>query len=247
MKKLVILYFLFPIFAFSQNYHSPLNLPNYDLKTVHFGFLLGINNLDFKITKNPDVDESLFVLKSQDQKGFNMGVISNFRLNRNLDFRITPTLSLAERKIMYVIEENNVPIEEKKSIESTFIEMPLSLKFKSERYNNGRVYMLTGLKYSLDLASLRNINDEGLELVKIKENDISYEIGLGIDFKSLLGKLLGDILNFFKILAIATSSGNDESNLSSFCKINSIFFLLKKNPAPEAIVSPSITSSTTPL
>ena len=111
-----------------------------------------------------------------------MGVISNFRLNRNLDFRITPTLSLAERKIMYVIEENNVPIEEKKSIESTFIEMPLSLKFKSERYNNGRVYMLTGLKYSLDLASLRNINDEGLELVKIKENDISYEIGLGIDF-----------------------------------------------------------------
>ncbi|MGC6429331.1 MAG: porin family protein [Flavobacteriales bacterium] len=182
MKKLVILYFLFPIFAFSQNYHSPLNLPNYDLKTVHFGFLLGINNLDFKITKNPDVDESLFVLKSQDQKGFNMGVISNFRLNRNLDFRITPTLSLAERKIMYVIEENNVPIEEKKSIESTFIEMPLSLKFKSERYNNGRVYMLTGLKYSLDLASLRNINDEGLELVKIKENDISYEIGLGLDF-----------------------------------------------------------------
>jgi hypothetical protein len=41
---------------------------------------------------------------------------------------------------------------------------------------------MTGLKYSLDLASQRNIDDEGLEIVKIKKDDFLYEIGIGLDF-----------------------------------------------------------------
>ena len=43
-----------------------------------------------------------------------------------------------------------------------------SIKYKS-KYNNGRAYIMTGLKYSLDLASQRNIDDEGLEIVKLKK------------------------------------------------------------------------------
>ena len=111
-----------------------------------------------------------------------MGIISNFRLGRNLDFRIIPTLSLAERRIFYSLNDNTVTTNENKKIESTFIELPLNLKYKSSRYNNGRAYVVTGLKYSLDLASQRKIDDEGQEIVKIKQHDISYEIGLGLDF-----------------------------------------------------------------
>ena len=63
---------------------------------------------------------------------------------------------------------------ENKKIESTFIEFPISIKYKSSRYNNGRAYIITGFKYSLDLASQRNIDDEGLEIVKIKKDDFLY-------------------------------------------------------------------------
>lgn len=212
MKKFLLLCICLSSFVvYSQNY-SPLNLPNYDLKAVHFGFLLGINNLDFKIKQNPNKDESIFVLRSQDQKGFNMGVVTNFRLNRNLDLRLTPTLSLAERKIMYQIEENNVINEEKKTIESTFIEMPVNFKYKSERYHNSRVYILSGLKYSLDLASLRKINDEGLELVKLKQNDLSYEIGLGIDFYLEFFKFSTEIKGTFGLLNLLNKDDSIYSN-----------------------------------
>ena len=34
----------------------------------------------------------------------------------------------------------------------------------------------------MDLASQRNIDDEGLEIVKIKKDDFLCEIGLGLDF-----------------------------------------------------------------
>tara|TARA_Y100000813_G_C24158336_1_gene350865 strand:- start:1032 stop:1727 length:696 start_codon:yes stop_codon:yes gene_type:complete len=184
MKKIhkIVLLLLISQNLLAQRYNVPLNLPNYDNKPVHFGFLVGLNTLDFKLTSISDIEDELFVIQSQNQKGFNLGVVSNFRLANSLDFRFIPTLSLAERKIFYTINENNILINENKKIESTFIEFPLSLKYKSSRYNNGKAYIITGLKYSIDLASQGNIDDDGLEVVKIKQNDFLYEIGLGLDF-----------------------------------------------------------------
>ncbi|MBL6663649.1 MAG: PorT family protein [Flavobacteriales bacterium] len=184
MKKIykIALILLLSQNLFAQRYNVPLNLPNYDNKPMHFGFLIGLNTLDFKLTPVSNVEDELFVIQSQNQKGFNLGVVSNMRLGNNLDFRFIPTLSLAERRIFYTLNDNTVLTNENKKIESTFIEFPISIKYKSLRYNNGRAYIMTGLKYSLDLASQRNIDDEGLEIVKIKKDDFLYEIGLGLDF-----------------------------------------------------------------
>lgn len=184
MKKIykVALIFLLSQNLYAQRYNVPLNLPNYDNKPIHFGFLIGLNTLDFKLTPVANIEDELFVIQSQNQKGFNLGVVSNMRLGNNLDFRFIPTLSLAERRILYTLNDNTVLTNENKKIESTFIEFPISIKYKSSRYNNGRAYIMTGMKYSLDLASQRNIDDEGLEIVKIKKDDFLYEIGLGLDF-----------------------------------------------------------------
>ena len=118
----------------------------------------------------------------KNQKGFNLGIVSNFRLGRNTDLRFLPTLSFAERDIIYTIEVEGELEEIKKDIESTFIEFPINFKYKSNRYNNGRAYLLTGAKLNIDLASQRNIDDEGQELIKLKKTDLMYEIGIGIDF-----------------------------------------------------------------
>ena len=69
-----------------------------------------------------------------------------------------------------------------KRIESTLIDFPISLKYKSERYNNFRTYVMCGIKYSLDIASQSEIDDEGQELVKLNNHDLMLEGGFGIDF-----------------------------------------------------------------
>ena len=137
MKKIykVAIILLLSQNLFAQRYNVPLNLPNYDNKPIHFGFLIGLNTLDFKLTPVSNIEDELFVIQSQSQKGFNLGVVSNMRLGNNLDFRFIPTLSLAERRIFYSIIDNSVLIEEDKKIESTFIEFPISLKYKSLRYS----------------------------------------------------------------------------------------------------------------
>jgi len=196
----------------AQRYNVPLNLPNYDKKAFHFGFLIGINSLDFKLRPKTDLDQQLYAIKSQNQKGFNLGVVSNFRLSRSFDLRAIPTLSLAERRILYTINENFTLIDVNKKIESTFIEFPLSLKYKSNRYNNFRSYVVTGLKYSLDLASQRNIDDEGLELVKIQQNDISYEIGIGFDFYLPYFKFSPEFKANFGLINMLVNDGSIYSN-----------------------------------
>ena len=71
---------------------------------------------------------------------------------------------------------------ELKRIESTLLDFPIHIKYKSERYNNFRTYVITGIKYSLDIASQARIDDEGKEIIKLKRNDLMGEIGFGIDF-----------------------------------------------------------------
>ena len=61
------------------------------------------------------------------------------------------------------------------------MDFPIHLKYKSERYNNFRTYIITGIKYSLDIASQARIDDEGKEIVKLQRNDFMGEIGFGID------------------------------------------------------------------
>ena len=166
------------------------------MRFVVYGFLVS------------NIEDDIYVIQSQNQKGFNLGVVSNTRIANNLDLRFIPTLSLAERKIFFTLNNNEVLTNENKNIESTFIEFPISLKYKSSRYNNGRAYILTGVKYSLDLASQKNIDDEGLEIVKIKKDDFLYEIGLGLDFYLPYFKFSPEIKANFGLTNLAVNDGN---------------------------------------
>ena len=90
MKKVlsILILVLLVQSSWAQRHTVPLNLPNYDRKPVHFGFLLGINSMDFKITPRAIQADTLFILKSQEQKGFNLGIVSNFRLGRNAAYSL---------------------------------------------------------------------------------------------------------------------------------------------------------------
>lgn len=171
--------------AFSQRYKKPQNLVRYDFQKIHFGFTLGINELNFNLQKNTNTitNDTLKTIYTKSLKGFNLGIVSNLRLGKYLDLRFVPALIFGERHLSYGFNDSlNISNDEIKKIESTLLDFPIYLKYKSERYNNFRAYVLTGIKYSLDLASKDEIDDEGQEIVKLKKNDLMGEIGFGLDF-----------------------------------------------------------------
>ena len=171
--------------SYGQRRKKPQNLIRYDYQKLHFGFTLGINELNFNIQKNSSTltNDTLFTLLSNSQKGFNLGIVSNLRIGKFTDLRFIPTLVFGERHLNYgFIDSNGVSDQRIKRIESTLIDFPIYIKYKSARYNNFRTYVIGGIKYSLDVASQEKINDEGQEIVKLKKNDLMGEIGFGLDF-----------------------------------------------------------------
>ena len=182
---IVLILIIASISAQGQRRKKPQNLVRYDFKKLHFGFTLGINELNFNIKKNPNTltNDTLLTLLSNSQKGFNLGIVSNLRLGKYTDLRFVPTLVFGERHLFYgFIDSLGTDDLRVKKIESTLIDFPIYFKYKSARYNNFRTYVLAGLKYSLDVASQDKINDEGQEIVKLKKNDLMGEIGFGVDF-----------------------------------------------------------------
>ena len=190
MHKLIKYFIILLLFLGVSNTHGqkrkkPQNLVRYDFQKLHFGFTLGINELNFNIKKNSNTltNDSLLTLLSNSQKGFNLGIVSNLRIGKFTDLRFIPTLVFGERNLNYgFIDSNGVSDERVKQIESTLIDFPIHIKYKSARYNNFRTYIISGIKYSLDVASQEKINDEGQEIVKLKKHDLMGEIGFGFDF-----------------------------------------------------------------
>ncbi len=194
LKNLIaILFLLTPLIASSQG-ASVRNLPEHDHRALHFGFTLGLNTMDFKVRSSEyAVDNDFYAEVSNLTPGFNINVVSNFRLGNHFDFRILPGVSFGQRKIdYYTMEGHPLPGGEtegdasvpvlvgSQELESSFLEFPFALKYKSVRINNYRPYLLGGVNFRYDLA--RNFNEDDEIFLSLKPFDIYLETGFGIDF-----------------------------------------------------------------
>lgn len=161
------------------------NLPKYDKQWIHFGFLLGINYTDFtmKRTGNFINGDTVYRVDNVGQTGFNLGFVTNLHLGEHFDLRFVPDLAFAQRNLDYEIEAKDSSIKAvTKKIESTFLEFPVDLKFKSKRVNNYRAYVLAGFKTTVDMVSQAKVEKQDKELVKLKRSDYGYTVGIGFDF-----------------------------------------------------------------
>lgn len=188
MQKLsyTILFFVLAISSALAQQTQVQNLPKYDKQVVHFGFSLGINKADFRVTKSPNLYQfdSLYNVDNLKQTGFNLGIVSNLRMGEHFDLRFIPELSFCERDLQYTFYVNGVKQKPStiKKIESTFLNFPVYVKFKSERVNNYRVYVLAGGQYSIDMVSQAKVQNKDKEFVKLNKKDYGYTIGVGFDF-----------------------------------------------------------------
>jgi hypothetical protein len=178
------------------------NLVAYDDRFLHYGFFLAINRSQFKVTTSPYFREqqldtsslkdttALMVMNSVPSLGFTTGFILNFRIFDLLDFRMLPTISFYQR---YIEFENRLGDRKTELKQSTFsfIELPLMFKFKSQRRNNSRMYMLAGIKPALEVGSKKN----EIQNDRLRANifDFNVEYGCGFDLYYPLFKFSPEI------------------------------------------------------
>lgn len=182
----VLLLLTLPMAAQRNNRIVTENLPNFDLRRFHFGFLLSYNTSDLFIKmKTSSLADTLLVLDHQKQPGFNLGIVASLNINANTSLRFLPTLSFQERVLQYQFKRSdNRIVYFQKPIESTYLEFPVLMKFRSDRINNFAAYVIGGGKFCIDMASQKDVNnalDDDI-VVKLKKYDYAAEAGGGFDF-----------------------------------------------------------------
>jgi len=171
-------------------------LTTFDDKTIHFGFSLGVNTLDFNVVNYNPIGESGYVPVVGDPEniavdsfvrsdiaeiipGFTVGIVSSLRLTKDLNLRFLPGMSFGERRLHYNIpvhDINNYVPENFYSIKSTFLDFPLLIKYKARRINNDRPYVIFGGAFRQDIS--RTARED---LVKLKNGGFYAEVGGGWD------------------------------------------------------------------
>lgn len=181
---------------------KPKNKSWYDDKYMHFGFTLGLNTMDFDLKPSQQYYsiDSLYPDVSILVPGINIQIVTNARLNDHFDVRFLPGVSFGQRTVRFY--KNQTLYDDRQSIESSFLEFPLLLKYKGDRLNNVRPYIIGGLNYRYDLAAKPEYDEEEPVYLRLKQSDLYYEAGAGLDF----------YLTFFK-LSVELKMSNGFSNV----------------------------------
>jgi hypothetical protein len=180
--RIVVIIFILPLCASAQ-FSRLRNQPLYDKIPLHFGFHMGINYYNFSMNlKDLSKVEDIYAVEAEALPGYNINIISNLRLTEHLDLRFTPGFAATVRRLHFDLINpfTQQRVIATRQVESSYVQFPLHLKFKSVRIDNYRLYLMGGLRYTNDLSSKAKVVDDNL--FKLKRHSGDYEIGLGADF-----------------------------------------------------------------
>ena len=194
-----ILLFLLCSFAFGQTKKVKIkNLQNFDKQKIHFGYYLGLNQYNFKIDykQNPEYSTQMI-----EQFGLNIGLIGDLRVSEYLNLRFEPGLHTNKGSIKFN-ERSGFSQESDtlRSVKSTYIHLPVLLKFSSKRINNFRPFILAGVSTDFNLSSNhKNTDDNFSNVFRTEKQNINYELGLGFDFYLFYFKFSPSIRGIFSL------------------------------------------------
>ena len=93
-----------------------------------------------------------------------------------LRLRLIPSISFQEKVIQYTFDNPDTSqtfdLVEEERVNSTSLDFPLMLQYRTLRYNNFAAYLLAGAQYSIDFQSLESSSQNFIDpFVKIKKYD----------------------------------------------------------------------------
>ena len=155
----------------------------YDDKIVHFGFLFGFGSSRFNVyhsksfgTVSSPTDSSVTIV-SPGNFAFQVGGLVNFKLSDRLDFKTGMNIALYGREVDYRFTHSpDFPPELR---ESTWLEIPLLMKYKSQRRGNSRMFLDAGVKIGIE-ANVRK-NAASTKRLDTRTGDLSLEYGIGFE------------------------------------------------------------------
>ncbi len=154
-----------------------LNRPYTDMRRWHLGFSVGIHLQDITFVHNGYVTEdgqTWFMDQPSYSPGFCVNGLLDFRLSNYFNLRFSPGMYFGDRNIKMLDTTNG--IEASQHLKSTYVVLPIDIKYSAMRYRNSRPYLTAGVMPAFDVSKKNS------DYLKLKPLDVYLTFGLGCDF-----------------------------------------------------------------
>lgn len=166
-----------------------MNRPYIDTRRWHYGFNIGLHDQGLNIVGNgyisPETGEQWIAQCDRQNLGLSVGVLGSLKLSNWCDLRINPGLNFGSKHIQYVNQADGS--HQSQDMKSTYLALPVDLKFGAPRFNNYRPYILAGAMAQYDLTASKHTQ------LRCKPMQTYLEVGLGCDVYMPFFKLIPEL------------------------------------------------------
>ncbi len=223
LKKFILLFLAFcPVLLLSQT-KRPQNMAGYDYKTLRFGFSIGMNTMDMAFKRS--YANNLYPDITSPGAGINVNIVSDLRLTNNLNLRFLPGITLGERTFTFFRGDT---LDSRMTLEASYLDFPLLLKYRADRLNNVRPYLIGGLNFRYDMAAKKDYNEGEQVYIRVKPADLYFEFGFGMDYYLTYFKFSTEIklaVGLLNIIVDDPAVGYPQY-IQSFDRLNSYMVML---------------------
>lgn len=181
-----------------------MNRPYIDQRRFHYGFLAGVQLQDIELEQNGFTDDDgnrWFAEAPNYEPGFSVGILGEFYLTKHLALRVIPSMHFGTKKMTF---RNDLDGERQyQNIKSTYVSVPINVKFAAERFNNYRPYIVAGVDPMLDLTVKKQ------KQYLLTNADCYLEVGLGCDFYLPFFKFIPEIKFLYGLTNVINKDRSD--------------------------------------
>ena len=200
-----------------QNNKVVQNRPYIDQRPFHYGFLAGVHLQDIEFENNgfkDDAGNEWYADIGSYEPGFSVGILGELLINKYVSVRAIPTMHFGTKEVSFLNHKDGA--KEHQTMKSTYISLPLDLKFSGQRINNYRPYFMVGVDPMLDLTVKKNKN------LRLKPFDCYLEAGFGCDFYLPFFKFIPEIKFCYGLMNIIDKNRDDLTDASRMLFTNSV-------------------------
>lgn len=169
------------------------NNPEFDKRKISYGFMIGLHTSGYQVKYSDQFVTQKFdtvhSVQSQFSGGFSLGFLINYRIHEVLDIRIMPKAGFYNHRLTYYFTNNS---SKQQLIETTMVEFPILIKYKSMRRGNVRMYMIGGFTPAVEASGKNDVESTTANL-SIRNTNLSIDAGFGFDFYFPLFKFSQEI------------------------------------------------------
>lgn len=153
-----------------------------EIRKYGYGIHLAFNQHNFRVNHAPQFmrQSELLGIEGKNNLGIEVGIIGKLFPTKNLEVRAIPSIAFGDRNVVFY-EKGKEEATVFKG-ESTIFDIPLLLKYKSEPYQDFRLFGIGGVKLRSNLNAKGPSADPTEDIVLFNKSDLQVEIGAGAEF-----------------------------------------------------------------